>query len=187
MNGNRTKKLVYAAVIAAIYAALTMVNPLSYGNVQFRVSEVLCILPFFFPTSVWGLTIGCAIANIMSTAGLTDIVVGSLATLLAGLCTATIGKSARKRTDVSVGEVAERIGWGTCIAACAMPVLFNGPIVGAELAYLFPLDSGFWLSFAVFGAQVALGEAVVMFALGLPLMRILLGNRKGVEFFSGLN
>lgn len=188
MSNNSTKKLVYMALIAAIYAALTMVlQPISYGTIQFRVSEALCILPFFFPASVWGLTIGCAIANIISAAGIVDVIVGSIATLLAGLCTAAIGISARKKANVDVGEVKKSIGWGACIAACTMPVLFNGPIVGAELAYLFPLDSGFWLSFAIFGAQVALGEAVVMFALGLPLIRILLQNKRLSVFFSGLS
>lgn len=182
-----TKKIIYSALIAAIYAALTIVlAPISYGALQFRISEVLCILPFFFPASAWGLFVGCAMANVMSSAGMLDIVLGSLSTLLAGACTAAIGKSARKKAKASIGEIAQPVRWGACIAACAMPVVFNGPIVGAELAYLFPLDDGFWHSFYIFGAQVALGETAVLFVLGLPLMRYILNNKRFSDFFYSL-
>lgn len=158
-----TKKLVTVAVIGALYAALTLVlAPISYGVIQFRISEVLCILPFFFPESAVGLAIGCVIANLLGpSAGPLDIVFGSLATLLAGICTAAIGVRARK---------AEKIGWGACIAACFMPVLFNAPIVGAVLA-LASSEQGFWEGFVVYGTQVAVGELGVLFVLGLPAMR----------------
>lgn len=182
MNNN-TKKLVYTALIAACYAALTMVlAPISYGVLQFRISEVFCVLPFFFTPAAAGLTIGCIIANVMSAAGMLDIVFGSLATLLAGLCTAAIGTRARRallagNSDAVIKNGAEKkaasIGWGSCLAACAMPVLFNAPIVGAVLSYAFS-ENGFWQGFVIFGAQVGISEAVVMFALGLPLMRYLL-------------
>ena len=86
-----TQKLVSAAIVGALYAVLTMVlAPISYGPVQCRVSEVMCILPFFMPHTTWGLFLGCAIANIASTAGLADIVFGSLATLFACLCISMI-------------------------------------------------------------------------------------------------
>ena len=79
-----TRNIVTAAVIGALYAVLTMVlAPISYGPVQCRISEVLCILPFFMPSTTWGLFFGCAIANIASSAGLPDIIFGSLATLIA--------------------------------------------------------------------------------------------------------
>ena len=166
----RTKKLVYEAVIAAVYAALTLLlAPISYGSVQFRVSEVLCILPYFFPGSVWGLTVGCLLANILGPNGPLDVVVGTAASLLAALATAGIGKAAGK-TDPT--------RWSMNLLACFMPVAANGLLVGAELAYLFPLDSGFRTSFLVFGLQVAGGEAVVLYVLGLPAMRYLLKNEK---------
>ena len=82
-----TRKLAAAAVTGAAYAALTMLlAPISYGAIQCRVSEVLCILPFFIPCTAWGLFAGCAIANLLSAAGIFDVVFGSLATLLAALC-----------------------------------------------------------------------------------------------------
>ena len=51
-----TKKLAFAAVVGAAYAALTMLlAPISFGLVQFRVAEALCILPAFLPAASWGL------------------------------------------------------------------------------------------------------------------------------------
>ncbi|MFB0920091.1 MAG: QueT transporter family protein, partial [Oscillospiraceae bacterium] len=156
-----TRKLVTAAVIGAVYAALTLVNPLAYGPIQFRFSEVLCILPFFLPESAFGLTVGCVIANLIGPYGAIDIIFGSLATLLAGLCTAAIGNKARKNG---------KIGWGTCIGACLMPVVFNAPIVGAVIAYA-STEYAFWKGVVLYGIQVGLGEIGVMLVLGLPAMR----------------
>ena len=88
MKNLSLRKLTFAAVVGALYAALTIaLAPISYGPLQFRVSEVLCILPFFFPFTAWGLFVGCALANLFGSGLLPDIVFGSLATLLAALCT----------------------------------------------------------------------------------------------------
>lgn len=158
----KTQKLITAAVIGALYAVLTMVlSPISYGPLQFRISEVLCILPFFLPCTAWGLFFGCMIANLISAAGILDIVFGSLATLCACLCMAKLGeKGASLKNE---------------ILACAMPVVWNGVIVGAVLCYaltdLMPWNN--LVPFLVYAGQVALGELVVMFAVGLPLMRYL--------------
>ena len=91
-----TLTLTTAALVGAAYAVLTMVlAPISYGALQFRLSEALCILPFFIPSSAWGLFLGCAAANLL-TGNVFDVVFGSLATLLAALCTAAVG---RRRQD----------------------------------------------------------------------------------------
>ena len=70
MNNPRkisTLLLATCAVVAAAYAALTIaLAPISYGAVQFRVSEALTILPFFIPGTVWGLTAGCVLANLFT-------------------------------------------------------------------------------------------------------------------------
>ena len=161
---NLREKLVYPAMVGAVYAALTMMlAPISYGNVQFRVSEALCVLPFFLPETAVGLCLGCALANTISAAGGLDIVFGSLATLGAGLCTAAFGRT--WRAGGGLPDLPRRI------FACLMPVLWNGLVVGAVLAWSFAREA-FWSAFALMGAQVALGEAVVLFALGLPLMSL---------------
>ncbi len=159
-----TRKLAAAAMTAAAYAALTMLlAPISYGPVQCRVSEALCVLPALMPCTAWGLFIGCAAANLISSAGLLDVVFGSLATLGAGLCAAVIGKRGTLRP----------LPWGRCALVCLMPAVWNGPIIGGVIAWATVPADIFWESAALFGAQVAAGELVAVFALGLPLLRLL--------------
>ena len=82
--------LTRAAIIAALYAALTYaasVVGLAYGPIQFRFSEALTVLACFTPAAVPGLTVGCFLGNLGSSLGPIDWVVGTAATLLAALCT----------------------------------------------------------------------------------------------------
>lgn len=75
--------LVQGSMIAAIYVALTLVFvPISFGPIQFRISEALCILPFFTPAAVPGLFVGCLLSNLLCGAMPLDVVFGSLATLV---------------------------------------------------------------------------------------------------------
>lgn len=166
-----TRNLITAAVVGALYAVLTMVlAPISYGALQFRVSEVLCILPFFMPFTAWGLFVGCVVANLMSTAGILDVVFGSLATLITCLCIAWCGK---------MGNTLK-----ARLIACFMPVVWNGLIVGATLtialAGLNPLTH--FGAFLIYAGQVALGELGVMYIIGLPLMTYLPKQRFFSEF-----
>ncbi len=166
-----TRNLITAAVVGALYAVLTMVlAPISYGALQFRVSEVLCILPFFIPSTAWGLFVGCIVANLMSTAGILDVVFGSLATLITCLCIAQCGK---------MGNTLK-----ARLIACFMPVVWNGLIVGATLtialAGLNPLTH--FGAFLIYAGQVALGELGVMYLIGLPLMTYLPKQRFFSEF-----
>ncbi len=83
MSSKNTKLLVQAAAIAAVYVVLTMVfAPISFGEIQVRVSEALTILPFFTPAAIPGLFVGCLVGNILGGAILPDIIFGSLATLI---------------------------------------------------------------------------------------------------------
>lgn len=96
MQKLQTQHLTRAAAVGAAYAVLSLfssVFSLTFGAVQCRFSEALCVLPFFFPETVWGLFAGCLITNILSPYGLLDLIVGSLATLIAALLTARCRKS----------------------------------------------------------------------------------------------
>ncbi len=152
----RVRSLTRAGVIAAAYVALSLISTslgIAFGPVQFRVSEALCVLPFLFPEAVGGLFAGCLVVNILSPYGPLDLVVGSLATLLAALVT----RRCRKR-----------------ILAPLPPALFNGVMVGALISfYEVGFTDAFAAAFAINFASVALGEAVVCFALGLPLLAAL--------------
>ena len=158
------KNLAFAAVVGAAYCALTvLLAPISFGVVQFRVSEALCILPAFMPPAAWGLWIGCALANFFGGYGLPDIVFGSLATLGAGLCAAAIARGHAKPLSFS-----------RCILVCFMPVAWNAPIVGAVIAWS---TGAFMSAFPLTALQLAVEEAGVLFIIGMPLMRLLPRSR----------
>ena len=158
-NPNRVFRLAVMAVIAAAYAALTIVlAPISYGPVQFRVSEALTALPFLMPGAVWGIFAGCVLANLYAGSVL-DIVFGSLATLLAGLLTAWFGKKGNTVKNRLLG--------------CLMPVLFNAVIVGAVLNWGYGFQefpNSALLSYGFNALTVGLGEAGVLYLLGYTLL-----------------
>ncbi len=147
-----TRNLVYGAMIAAIYAALTLVlAPISFADVQMRVSEALTILPVLTSVAIPGLTAGCLLANILGVSmGLTtvwDIVFGTLATLLAAIGTRLLRKKP--------------------VLAALCPVVSNGLIVGTMLSVTLNLPLLLTMG------SVALGEAVVCLVLGLLLLTAL--------------
>ena len=154
-------RLTFAALVAAVYAVLTIsTGAFAYGPIQFRIAEALCILPFFLPFTAWGLFVGCILANLMSPVGVMDVVFGSLATLGCCLCAAAIGRGWDGKS------------WGKCIAACLMPVVWNAVIIGLLLALFYAEDERAKIVlFFLYGAEVGAGELAVMFVLGLSLLR----------------
>ena len=85
MKNRKIQQITRAALVAALYVALTHISNffgLANGAVQLRLSEALCVLPFFMPSAVPGLFIGCIIANLTTRAEVLDIIFGSLATLI---------------------------------------------------------------------------------------------------------
>ena len=85
------RQLTTAAIIAGIYAALTLLLPIpQYGGVQLRVAEAMTVLPFFFPEAIPGLAVGCFLANLLGSPYVLDWIFGTLATLLAALWTSRI-------------------------------------------------------------------------------------------------
>ncbi len=167
MKNKTTLYIVQGAIIAALYAAMTILqNVLLPGSasmaVQFRISEALTILALYTPAAIPGLTIGCVIANISSIPALGpyDLIFGSFATLLA-----TLAMYALKNIRF----------FKLPVLAALMPALFNGLIVGFEIDFFF-INNAQAFNFADFlvqGSLVALGELAVLFVLGLPLTRVI--------------
>ena len=84
-NRSNVRFLCYSAMIAALYVALTLISGalgLASGAIQVRISEALCVLPFFTSAAIPGVTIGCLIYNIIGSGNILDIVFGTLATLI---------------------------------------------------------------------------------------------------------
>ena len=149
-----TQQMAAAGIIAAIYAALTLLLPIpQYGGIQFRVAEAMTVLPFLFPEAVPGLTIGCFLANLLGSPMPVDWVVGTAATLLAALWTSKLRHRA---------------------LAPLPPVICNMVLVGAEIAWFFPAEGmGFWAAFGLNALTVGIGEAAACFILGSLLLQVL--------------
>lgn len=176
MKQKSTKYIVQAAVIAALYAVMTILqNTLLPGSasmaVQFRVSEVLTILALYTPAAIPGLAIGCVIANIssLSALGPYDLIFGSIASLLAAVCMYAL-RNARIAT--------------LPILSALMPALANGIIVGFEIEFFF-VEGGFhFADFLVQGGLVAIGELAVLFVLGLPLCKLIEKQQLNKKLFA---
>ncbi len=146
-----TRQLTLGALIAALYVTLTwMQNLLIPGSasmtIQFRASEALCVLAFFTPSAIPGLGVGCLLFNISNAGALPlDMVIGTAASVLA----ASTMYLTRKLTVR-----------GLPLPGLLMPALFNGLLVGWELAYY--IGGGFWINCL----YVAIGELAVLLTLG---------------------
>ena len=175
MRKNTVLRLTTAAVVAAAYAALTIaLAPISYGAVQFRLSEALTVLPFFMPCTVWGLFVGCVLANLY-TGSVVDIVFGSLATLFAAYFTSRFGKRGNTVKNRVLG--------------CLMPVVFNAVIVGAVLTWGYRIQA-FESPLASYGFNaltVGLGELGVLYLVGYTLLRQLPKIKFFREFVDRVN
>ena len=149
-----TRYIVHCAMVAALYTVLTHMQNLLIPNsatmaIQFRVSEALCVLAFFTPAAIPGLTLGTLLFNLTFAQALPlDFLLGSLATLLATVC---MHKS-------------RNLTWkGYPLFGLLMPGLFNALIVGWELSIY--IGGGFWFN----AATVAIGEVTVLLSLGTAL------------------
>lgn len=145
--------LAAAALIAAVYAVLTLALPIpQYSGVQLRVAEAMTVLPFLFPAATPGLFVGCFIANLFSPYPL-DVLCGSAATLIACLLTRRMPNR-----------------W----LAALPPVICNAVIVGAEIAWFETgFGPGFGAAYAFNAFTVGLGELIACVLLGELLLEVL--------------
>lgn len=142
-----THSILRATMIAALYTSFTYaLAPISYGPLQFRLSEALTVLPILYPEAIYGLFIGTLLANIFGGLGIWDILGGSLATLIAACLTY------RFRTN---------------IFAYLSPIVVNALIVGGYLSILYAMP----LLFTIL--SILISEAIIVFAIGYPLISIL--------------
>lgn len=140
------KNLTRLALVAAMYVALTLaIQPLGYGAIQFRVSEVLVLLCFYRKDYSIALILGCLIANLFSPFGLYDIIFGTLATTVA---------------------VIPMYYMKNIFLSALLPVVSNGVIVGIEL-YL--CGEPLWFSMA----SVALSELIIIGIIGTVIFKFI--------------
>lgn len=156
------RRLVRCAVIAAVYVVVCLVlAPFSYGAVQVRVAEALCLLPVFGAEYIVGVTLGCFLANLIGSTVI-DGVFGTLATLMACLVT-------YKLRNVRIK--------GLAIPASLPPVIFNMIIVGAFEITVFFSDGAPTAALAAFNAvTVGIGEIISCTVLGVALVKLIESN-----------
>ncbi len=156
------KNVVRGAIIASVYIVLTLlawgVN-LASGLIQARFSEALCVLPFFTFDAVLGLFIGCLLANTITGAFIYDIIFGSMATLLAALCSYMLSRSHFAKKHRTLAK------WLTPLPA----VVVNAFVVGWLLKYVYGLS----VSYAIACAYVGAGQIIACYGAGMPLMYLL--------------
>ena len=163
MSNLKTRDITQLALIAALYVAITVapgISALSYGQIQFRISEILMLLPFFNHKYSWSLIVGCFLSNILSPTGVPDLILGTLATAIACLLITKIPKSNKFLWTVPV--------------ICAV---VNGIIVGIELNVIAKAPL-----FATM-LTVGLGELVVV-AVGAVVFYFLMENRSFSKLIS---
>lgn len=182
----RTRFIAQAGVIAAVYAVLTVLTMqvlqvFSWGPVQLRLSEAFTVVAFFTPAGVPGLALGTALANMMNVAmfgplALLDVVFGSLASAVGALW------MWRFRSRTAVGLLGPVLS-NALIVPIYLPWLVKGlglyrlPVLGIDL-------EGMWVPMYLFGVvAVGIGQAIVVYGLGLPLLVAL--RRLGLRAAAG--
>lgn len=169
MRNKKVLYLVQAAVIAAIYVVLTCFISafnLASGAIQIRISEALCVLPFFTPAAVPGLFLGCLLSNLLTGCIIWDVVFGSLATLLGAVGTRLLsGHSLKPVSDGQDGKKTDRPGW----LAPLPPIIANTLIVPFVLRYAYQFPG----SVPYFMLTVGIGEVISCGVLGFLLLKVL--------------
>ncbi len=157
-NRNSLIRICEAGVIGALYTAITLlIAPIGSGAIQCRISEALCILPFFTSAAIPGLTVGCLVSNLIMGGLWQDVIFGTLATLIGA-----IGARLLRRVPYLVP-------FPTVVA--------NTVIVPLVLAYAYGVESG--IPFLML--TVGLGEVLSAYVLGMLLLLTL--RRYGDRIF----
>ena len=147
-------KVAQGAIIAALYVVLTVIfAPISFGEMQVRISEALTILPMFTPAAIPGLFVGCVLGNLLGGAIPVDVIFGSLATLIGA-----VG-----------GYLLRKNRWLVPLPT----VLSNAVIVPFVLRYGY----GVTLPIPLMMVYVAVGEIISCYVLGELLCTVLLRHR----------
>ena len=151
MKKNNALVFARVAMIAAIYTVVSLaLAPITYGNIQIRIAEALTLLPLIYKPSIYGVTLGCFLTNLIGAmmgvnpTGMIDAVIGTLATFLAAWCTYALREKTVK---------------GVPVLSILMPVVFNFFFVGAELSFLF-FEGNRIVGMLIMGTEVAIGELV---------------------------
>jgi uncharacterized membrane protein len=157
MRNKKVQFITQGAVIAAIYVVLVLIfDTFSFGPIQFRIAEVLTIMPYFTPAAIPGLFVGCLIANIIGGGLIWDIVFGSIATLIGAIGSYLVRKNK----------------WLVPLP----PIIANMVIVPFVLKYAYGYDG----LLVYFMFTVGLSEIIVCGIIGMALLTVMAKNREHI-------
>ena len=148
------KLLTVNAAIAAIYFVLTvLLEPFSYGQIQFRISEILMVLVLINFKVAPGIVLGCFTANLFSPFGIWDVIFGTLATVICLILMFVFRKN--------------------IFIALLAPTIVGSAIVAVMLNLILGLQ--FFETFI----YVAIGEGAVLYLIGAPFYYLVQKNEIG--------
>ena len=167
------KSILRNAVYAALYVALCYVfQPISFGPIQVRIAEALCILVLFDKNAVISITLGCFLSNLLvggTPQPIVDAFLGSLATFI-GLFAVRFIKidnffikmlpTIVSNAIIIPYELIVIMGWGD--------VEIFGNTIAGNLAIIITIIS------------VAIGEIIALYVLGYILYKAI--KRLNIDF-----
>ena len=151
---NKSLYVSHAALIAALYAVLTLLSyffGLDKAIFQIRLSEILTVLPAFSPAAVPGLFVGCILAGFITNALPLDIVFGSIATLIGAYGSYALGKKNK-------------------YLATLPPVIANAAVVPFIIKFVYKLEG----TLPSFFFPVSVSEFITAGIFGAFLIRLLI-------------
>lgn len=154
------KNMIEISMIASIYIILTFFSAtlgIAYSGVQFRLSEVLTVLPILTPNAIPGLVIGCFISNFLSPFGIIDIIFGTISTFIAAILTRLLRNIRLK---------------GIPILAPLPSVIIGALSVGLMISF-FSLGKFYLPLFLTIFFNVFFSQFIVCYVLGIPFLIIL--------------
>ncbi len=160
--------LTTSGVIAALYVVLTLpFAQFAFGPIQFRLAEIMTVLPILTPAAIPGLAIGCFLSNLLNpmNLGIIDITFGTLATLIAAVLTSWIARRAKPEKTISKD-----------LLSLVPPVAVNAAVVGTYLPFL--LSDGSKGSITLISVlisilSVGLSELFVVYVIGFPFLQVM--------------
>ncbi|TXL63935.1 QueT transporter family protein [Cerasibacillus terrae] len=146
----KTKVLAINGVIAALYIAIsTLIIPIAFGPIQFRIPEIFNHLIVFNKKYFFGIVVGVFITNLFSELGSLDLIFGLAHSILSLLIIILLSRVIKNK-------------W-ILLFANTFVFTFNMFIIAYEL------NIAFKLPFLLTWLTTAAGEFIIM-AIGMPLM-----------------
>ena len=151
------KKFIKTIVVTTLYTILCIIfSFMSFGPIQLRISELLCLLTIENPIYIIGISLGCFVSNLLlSPLGTIDAIVGTLASIVGCL----------------LGYLFRNIKFKNFPLLSAILIsLVNAIIISLEMNYVLNNQAIFIYSFV----EILISELIILVFIGFPIYNKLL-------------